>query len=110
VLRVICHGKRVTAEDNPRSLDVLSYLNGSDHVIRTYQDRIVALVKQDPGVPISLAVYRFLRGQRTEQPFTDGDRRFAYAVVSSAITDKEIFQIKEGPSVRLYPAGHEVAR
>ena len=77
----------------------------------TYQEQMIGIVGQDPGIPISLAVFRFLQmqGRKTTQVkmIDDSSRRFGYAVVMSAIKDGEITKVKEGPSVRLYLASQE---
>ena len=70
----------------------------------SFQEQMIGIVGQDPGIPISLAVYRFLGGSvLNDHVIDDASRRFAYAVVIGAVTEGKIIRIKEGPSVRLYP-------
>jgi len=77
--------------------------------VASYQEKMIGIVGQDPGIPISLAVYRFLRGSvLNDTVIDDASRRFAYGVVAGAISGGEIIRIKEGPSVRLYPARQEI--
>ena len=76
----------------------------------SYQEQVIGIVGQDPGIPISLAVYRFLRMHGSAErgsAITDSSRRFAYAVIFGAVKDGALTRIKEGPSVRLYPSRQE---
>jgi hypothetical protein len=75
-----------------------------------FQAQMVGIVTDDPGVPISLAVYRFLRLQHVRalsaavQAIESDDlRRYPYLLIFEAIEAGRIHRIKEGPSVRLYP-------